>query len=61
MPTLLLINVVANFGGYRENDRRNWLSSHIAYGRGNLTSKLELIRIGNDWDMHTHALEYSDL
>ena len=64
MPTLLQINVTANWGstGKIAEDigklaiDAGW-ESWIAYGRGNPTSKSNLIRIGNDWDMRLHGLQ----
>lgn len=64
MPTLLQINVVANWGStgrIAEDIGQTALAagwrSVIAYGRGNPTSNSELIRVGNDWDMYEHILE----
>ncbi|WP_289766186.1 glycosyltransferase [Bacteroides acidifaciens] len=64
MPTLLQINVTANWGstGKIAEDigklaiEAGW-DSWIAYGRGNPTSQSNLIRIGNDWDMRIHGLQ----
>ncbi|WP_289764600.1 glycosyltransferase [uncultured Duncaniella sp.] len=64
MPTLLQINVTANWGstGKIAEDigklaiEAGW-ESWIAYGRGNPTSASRLIRIGNDFDMKSHALQ----
>lgn len=64
MPTLLQINVTANWGstGKIAEDigklaiEGGW-ESWIAYGRGNPTSASRLIRIGNDFDMKSHALQ----
>lgn len=64
MPTLLQINVTANWGstGKIAEDigklaiDAGW-DSWIAYGRGNPTSQSNLIRIGNDWDMRIHGLQ----
>ena len=63
MPTLLQINVTANWGstGKIAEDigrlaiSRGW-NSVIAYGRGNPTSDSQLIRIGNDVDMRLPGL-----
>lgn len=64
MPTLLQINVTANWGStgkIAEDIGRiaisNGWESWIAYGRGNPTSASKLIRIGNDFDMKSHALQ----
>ncbi len=64
MPTLLQINVTANWGstGKIAEDigklliSKGW-ESHIAYGRGNSQSASHLIRIGNDFDMNIHGLQ----
>lgn len=64
MPTLLQINVTANWGstGKIAEDigklaiEAGW-ESWIAYGRGEPVSKSNLIRIGNDWDMKLHAIQ----
>lgn len=64
MPTLLQINVTANWGstGKIAEDigklaiETGW-ESWIAYGRGNPTSASKLIRIGNDLDMKFHVLQ----
>ncbi|MBD5353584.1 MAG: glycosyltransferase [Bacteroides sp.] len=64
MSTLLQINVTANWGstGKIAEDigklaiEVGW-ESWIAYGRGEPTSKSNLIRIGNDWDMRLHGLQ----
>ena len=64
MPTLLQINVVANWGSTgriaEEIGRvamiHGW-KSYIAYGRGTPQSKSQLIRIGNDRDMYWHGLQ----
>lgn len=61
---LLQINVTANWGstGKIAEDigkfviEEGW-ESWIAYGRGNPSSKSNIIRIGNDWDMKMHGLE----
>lgn len=61
---LLQINVTANWGstGKIAEDigklaiDAGW-ESWIAYGRGNPSSESKLIRIGNDWDMKSHALQ----
>ena len=64
MPKLLQINVTANSGStgrIAEDLGRiaisNGWESWIAYGRGNPTSASKLIRIGNDFDMKSHALQ----
>lgn len=64
MPTVLQINVTANWGstGRIAEDigklaiDASW-ESWIAYGRGNPTSVSNLIRIGNDWDMKFHGIQ----
>ncbi|MBS5370770.1 MAG: glycosyltransferase, partial [Coprobacillus cateniformis] len=64
MPTLLQINVVANWGSTGRIAEEigqtaiaaGWRSV-IAYGRGRPQSQSELIRIGNDWDMYEHIFE----
>ncbi|WP_300502419.1 glycosyltransferase [uncultured Duncaniella sp.] len=64
MGCLLQINVTANWGstGKIAEDigklaiDAGW-ESWIAYGRGNPSSESKLIRIGNDWDMKSHALQ----
>lgn len=63
MPKLLQINTTVNTGstGRIAEDigkiaiGRGW-DSWIAYGRGNPESSSNLIRIGNDLDMHIHGL-----
>lgn len=64
MKTILQINVTCNTGstgriaeGIGEQILKQGWRSVIAYGRGNPTSKSELIRIGNKWDMYWHGLE----
>ena len=60
---LFQINVTANWGSTGKIAEgigqiaisKGWRSI-IAYGRGTPTSTSELIRIGNDCDMHIHAL-----
>lgn len=62
--TLLQINSVANWGSTGRIAEEigqvamaaGWRSI-IAYGRGNPTSKSELIRIGSDFDVNWHGLE----
>ncbi|WP_289687865.1 glycosyltransferase [Muribaculum intestinale] len=64
MPTLLQINVTANWGstGKIAEDigriaiEAGW-ESWIAYGRGNPHSQSKLIRIGSDFDMNLHGLQ----
>lgn len=64
MPTLLQINVTANWGstGKIAEDigkiakGEGW-ESWIAYGRGNPKSESNLIRIGNDFDMRLHGIQ----
>lgn len=64
MPTLLQINVVVNWGSTGRIAEEigqvamaaGWRSV-IAYGRGNPTSKSELIRIGSNMDMYLHGIE----
>ena len=64
MPTLIQINVTANWGstGKIAEDIgklaiKNDFDSWIAYGRGYPQSKSELIRIGNDFDMKLHGIQ----
>lgn len=61
---LLQINVTANWGSTGKIAEEigkvaidNGWESWIAYGRGNPTSKSNLIRIGNDFDMKVHAVQ----
>ena len=63
MPTLLQINVVANWGstGKIAEDigaivQDNGWKSVIAYGRGTPKSQSELIRVGSDLEVYSHAL-----
>lgn len=64
MPTLLQINVTANWGstGKIAEDigkvaiDAGW-ESWVAYGRGKPESASNLIRIGNDFDMRLHGLQ----
>lgn len=64
MPTLLQINVVANWGSTGRIAEEigqvaiagGW-KSYIAYGRGTPQSKSRLIRVGNDGDMYWHGLQ----
>ena len=65
MPTLLQINVTANWGStgkIAEDIGRIAISqgwkSYIAYGRAtNPTSSSSLIPIGNKWDMYFHGMQ----
>ena len=65
MPTLLQINVTANWGstGKIAEDIgkvaiKNGWESYIAYGRDtNPSSTSQLIPIGNKWDMYYHGLK----
>ena len=65
MPTLLQINVTANWGstGKIAEDigkvaMANGWESYIAYGRDtNPSSASQLIAIGNKWDMYYHGLQ----
>ncbi len=64
MPTILQINVVANWGstgriaeeiGIKTIDY-GW-DSYIAYGRNSRLSKSHLIKIGNKWDISIHGIK----
>lgn len=64
MHRLLQINVTANWGstgriaeGIGECAINNGWESWIAYGRGDPTSKSNLIRIGSDFDMRMHGIQ----
>ena len=64
MPILFQINVVANWGStgriaeeIGQLAMANGWESYIAYGRGTPKSQSKLIRIGNDWDMYSHAIQ----
>lgn len=64
MPTLLQINVTANWGSTGKIAEaigslaiaRGW-ESYIAYGRGKPQSASQLLRIGDDIDLYAHAIE----
>lgn len=63
MPTLLQINVVANWGSTgriaeeigQAAKAAGW-ESYMAYGRYNNPSKSHLVRIGSQWDVYVHYL-----
>lgn len=64
MPTLLQINVVANWGStgriaeeIAQVAMAHGWTSYIAYGRGTPTSHSHLIKIGNKWDMYWHGFQ----
>ncbi|MDE7088806.1 MAG: hypothetical protein K2O54_01675, partial [Prevotella sp.] len=63
MPTLLQINVTANWGSHgkiaemigRKAIAIGW-NSYIAYGRNMNPSESHLIKIGNKFDFYLHIL-----
>ena len=65
MPRLLLINVCANWGSTGKiaeqigvcAEKNGW-NCFFAYGRSSNPSKLNLIKIGNKWDVYRHYAEY---